>query len=221
MSSAEKKRAKLVMSSSPPPPGAQAAEPAEPAERVRRIINAEVNGRCGASMRSRKNGEREALACLQLMRKVVANVLSTHPDGFEGVRQPGGEGAFRQISCASKSFKTKIQPVVGGEALLRAIGYSKQVREFVGHYVLEERGGERERLLGAVAAIDGALGAMAASPAPRRQTATEEAAARREQVLKDIEADRDERKEKMQRRREGKRAGEADDAGEGDRGAAT
>ena len=156
--------------SSPPPPGAPGA-PAEPAERVRRIINAEVNGRCGASMRSRKNGEREALACLQLMRKVVANVLSTYPDGFEGVRQPGGEGAFRQISCASKSFKTKIQPVVGGEQLLREIGFSKQVIEFVGHYVLEERGGERERLPGAVAATDGALGAMAASPAPRRSAA--------------------------------------------------
>lgn len=37
----------------------------------------------------------------------------------------------------------------------------------------------------------------------------------------DIEADRDEREEKMQRRLEGKRAGEADDAGEGDRGAVT
>ena len=110
-------------------------------------------------------------------------------------------------------------PVARGEGRERVDVEVRGARR--SYYVLEERGGERERLLGAVAAIDGALGAMAASPAPRRQTATEEAAARREQVLKDIEADRDERKEKMQRRREGKRAGEADDAGEGDRGAAT
>lgn len=176
------------------------------ADRVRRVINAEVNGRCGTSMRARKNGEQEAMVCLQLVRKIVANVLSSnHPDGFEGQKLADGDARlYRSISCASRSFRTKIQGVKGGEQLMQEIGFRKVVREFVGYWVLEEREGERERLLEAVASIDAALAAMAVSTQRWRKSATEEAAERREQVLKDIEEDKNERILKLQRLREGK-----------------
>ena len=186
------------------------------ADRVRRVINAEVNGRCGTSMRARKNGEQEAMVCLQLVRKIVANVLSSnHPDGFEGQKLADAH-IYRSISCASRSFRTKIECVTGGEQLMQEIGFRKVVREFVGYWVLEEREGERERLLEAVASIDASLAAMAASTQRWRKSAAEEAADRREQVLKDIEEDKNERILKLQRLREGKQPDGKEAAESGD-----
>ena len=161
-------------------------------QRMRAIVQREIHGRYGAGLRRRYNTEGDALACLMLLSKVVANVLES------AVASAENKAKFRSLSCSSTAFKTKLRDVRGGVDFLTALGFRKRVANFEAKYILEDSLYDESVMK--IAADELKIAVRAAeekiATSTRMTTRDESDSERREALRRDIAEDRRDRRER-------------------------